>query len=257
MISPVSLLVAAALAASPSSFAYVGLSSSSRGDLVQMYDRSVIQSLAETGLPLATGPSPVLEACRDHQSECSAHNAQAIQVGGWIRGTVVREANTTRLTLQFLAADGSLRFVRSVEGPGDAQVLERVRTDAPQWSRDYAPGLNTEMPRAVRRSSWTPTLLVGGGLAAIGGSVLLALARSDYNDLTPTNRTLTAEQAGVLASAGRRKQLLGVTLVGLGVAAVGTGLALYALAKPAAPRTVITPTVSSTSAGISLTGVLP
>jgi hypothetical protein len=112
----------------------------------------------------------------------------------------------------------------------------------------------------VRGWAWLPA--VGGVVVGGVGTLFLMQSKGKFNDLTGgdgiggSQPNLTAREASTLLQDGRREQMMGVVLIGVGGAALVTGGLMYLLGGPSdAPQVAATWTPQGPTFGV--TGVLP
>jgi tetratricopeptide (TPR) repeat protein len=128
-----------------------------------------------------------------------------------------------------------------------------IVTPTPAAVAEAAPG---ETPRSGRALRLGGIASAAGGLALVGtGIVFGVLAKRAGDDLTQLD-----EQRGIFdpakEDAGQRNQLLSGVFIGVGAAAVATGVVLYVLGarggEPTSQAFVISPSVAPHAAGATL-----
>jgi len=172
------------------------------------------------------------------EQSCIAEIASALGADGLVTGQLAKVGGRLRLTVKRLSArTAEIIAVASIDALDDAELIAGL----PRCAREL---LGATTPT----TSFVPYLVTGvGGALAIVGTVFLATAATAHQMLLQRGAmAVDYDQAMTLARDGARDQLVGLTLVGVGGAAIAGGL-LWASLAPSTSVTV-TPSVSATGA---------
>lgn len=264
------LVLAQAPAVDPIKLASVGLNQVRvKRDLAVSFEETLALRLSETGLVRVTTPRDVatilgverqkqLLGCSPESTSCLAELAGALGAEGIVTGEIALVGKVYQLTIKVLSAkDGHPLFQSLKRMKNEEEVLgelDRVAVEAAQKLTALlrvpaparvvpAPPLE-EKPAAVLATPSAPSpeprvapwVLLGlGGAVLVGGAVTEGLAMADYAQLG------TAEvnpQLATLNEAGKLKQALGLSLVGVGGAAVVGSVVWLLVGAPAKAPTV-------------------
>lgn len=176
------------------------------------------------------------------EQSCIAEIASALGADGLVTGQLAKVGERLRLTVKRLSArTAEVITVASIDATDDTELLAGL----PKCAHEL---LGTVAPAA----SFIPYLVVGvGGALAVVGAVFLGTAATSHQLLLQRGAmTVDYDQAMTLARDGARDQLVGLSLVGVGGAAIAGGL-LWAFVARSSSVTV-TPSVSATSARLSV-----
>lgn len=229
------------------------------------YTEHLADRLTEQGL-VVTSPREVaailgierqreLLGCAEERG-CLAEIANALGVDGIVLGDLARVGKKFQVNLKIIAAQSGRRlatFSASVET--EAELVATVTRGAVELARDLRASLgqstSSEVSPGARRWWWVPAAV------AVGGIVLASVELSSAENARVQLLTGSFDSSSALQrlQSGQTARTLG--FVGAGVATVAlltmAGLLIFGGDSPVAP----TAWLSSTGAGLALTGVLP
>ena len=249
----------ASLAAVPSKLAAPDWSTVNiPADLAAFYAGEVARALRTQGFEVLTARdiSAVLGFERQKQLlGCSeGANSCMTELGAAMGCDAILTANLARLddsyqgSLRVLSArDGRTLADERVEASGQRALAEALEAAALRLGRKLRPPPPQAGPR---RFSWIP--LVGAVALGAGAGVSLAVASSNYAQIPLVDEPKAIQ----LASDGNTLKLAGLTMAGVGGAALVTAGVLFLLGGDPPP---VTPQVGVTGAGATLgiSGVFP
>lgn len=212
----------------------------------------------------------VLLGCNEMTSSCLAEIGSALGVDGIVLGDVAKVGDGYQMNVKVISAVNGRRYsAKSAKVATEGALLEALTLAAKQIANDLsrelekplgAKRVNTDIvvlekpatePSAARKFWWLP--VVAGVAIGAGGGVGLGLAESHRAKLEREN--LTPQQAGELLSSGQTARTLGWVGVGVGAAAIGTGVLMLVLGKDAPAVPVAS--LSSNGAVVGLSGSFP
>lgn len=211
-----------------------------------------------------------LLGCDEMTSSCLAEIGSALGVDGVVLGDVAKVGDGYQLNVKVISAINGRRLAaQSAKVATEGQLLEALTLAAGKIAADLSRELEKPLgakrttgdivlneqpklePSAAKKLWWLPA--VAGVAIGAGGAVGLGVAEGARARLATD--TLTTAQADELLASGQTARTLGWVGVGVGSAAVVTGLAMLLLGgdAPAAPVASIT----QDGAVIGFTGRLP
>ncbi len=191
-----------------------------------------------------------LLGCGETASSCIAELASALGADGVLMGDVAKVGGKTQINLKIISArDGTTLAAFSDRVEGEEAVLDGLTRASAQLAEGTAKALKrTLVPVALSLRGgastppwWVP--VVAGAVVAGTGVVLFLLGNADYARLvgaTPTARIGLTEAAS-LRDGGALKQGLGVTLIGVGAAAIVGGGVWWLLGRTSGPALAVVP----------------
>ncbi|MGV3623130.1 MAG: hypothetical protein ACO1OB_20085 [Archangium sp.] len=212
-----------------------------------------------------------LLGCDEMTSSCLAEIGSALGVDGIVLGDVAKVGDGYQMNVKIISAVNGRRLsAKSARIASEGALLEALTVAAKQIAVDLSRELDkplgarradadigvTEVPAArepsAARTFWWLPAAAGVAIGAAGG-VGLGIAESNRARLASEN--LSAPQASELLSNGQTARTLGWVGVGVGAAALGTGLLMLILGgdTPAAPVA----TVSADGAVVGFAGRFP
>ncbi|MGQ0508557.1 MAG: FlgO family outer membrane protein [Myxococcaceae bacterium] len=234
-----------------------------------------------------------LMGCSDKSSSCLAELANALGVDGLVTGTVGKFGKSYQVNIKVLnAADARPLAAHSARVKDEEELIEeytraakqiapalqrklgrpvgatlpdtksRTVTPAPVAQADSPPPARIEptpevaktSTGGVRRFWWAPA--AAGGVLLVGGVILMADARGKSRTLREGGDTLLLTEAESLRVAGAREQTLGGVAVGVGVAALAAGGAMWLFGAPKdQPQAAFIPL--NGGGAVTVSGVLP
>lgn len=206
-----------------------------------------------------------LLGCADGTS-CLAEIGSALGADGIAIGDIAKVGDGFQLNVKIISAIDGRRFsARSTSVANEAALLEALTVAAKEMAVELSRELGKPLgpkravstlavrtePSTVKKFWWAPVL--GGAIVGAGGAVSLVLAESTRAQLD--SRTLSTQEANMLLSSGQTQRTIGWVGVGVGAAAIGTGVLMLLLGKdvPAVPVA----SVSSNGAVVGLSGSFP
>lgn len=272
-----SSLLSLVLVAAPIQLASVGFTSVKVAKpLVASYEETFALRLSQSGKVRVTTPRDVvtvlglerqrqLLGCADDSTSCLAELAGALGSEGIVMGEVAQVGRVLQLTIKVLSPGGKPLYstLRRVKGEEamlaelDAVALEAVgavsailRPPKPPEPEKPVVVSTPVVPAASPSPSVGPWVVMGvGGVLAIAGGVLQGLAVADFNRLA--DHSATVESPATLRDGGKLKQLFGLSLLGVGGAAVIAGALWLALGSPPVAATAW---LSPDGSGFALVG---
>lgn len=266
-----SSLLVLVVAAAPIQLASVGFTSVKVSrPLVASFEETFALRLSQGGTVRVTTPRDVitvlgierqrqLMGCADDSSSCLAELAGALGSEGIVMGEVAQVGRVLQLTIKILSPGGrplysTLRRVKGEEAmlaELDAVALEAVAAlttvlrpvkvvEAPPVKAAEVV-VTAPVPPPAAPAPVAPWVVLGvGGAFAVAGGVLQGLAVADFNRLSDHSAQVDSPTA--LRDAGKLKQLIGLSLLGAGGAAVIAGALWLALVpSPVAPTVWLSP----------------
>jgi TolB-like protein len=200
-----------------------------------------------------------LLGCTEGASSCTAELAQALGVDTLLTGTIARLGNTLQLNLRMVdARTGGVRarWSGSVRDEGELPQLLSTAADvlADAMGQPAAPPTATAST-SPGQSSALPWVVAAVGVAvAAGGAVSLGLAEQAHASLrAPSSEGVLDEMtAATTRDRGKALQIAAPIMLGVGAAAVVTGIILKLRATPAAPTVALG--VSPSNAALVVSG---
>jgi hypothetical protein len=198
-----------------------------------------------------------LLGCNAEGTGCLVELANALGSSGVVRGAVAKLGDLLQLSVTVLGRDAAALAEFSGGAGSEKKLLEVLDQAAAELADQlkYPPEVPLPGPAAVSTSrplrprAWVPAAT---GAALTGVAVaLLVMARGDYDRLK-RDRFAPGEGEG-LARRGSTSQLAGYVGLGVGVAAMATGVVLYLRE----PRMVPMVLVSPDGASLGVSGVWP
>lgn len=192
-------------------------------------------------------------------SSCVAEIGSALGVDGIVLGDVAKVGDGYQVNVKVISAANGRRFsAKSARVETEAALLEALSLAAKQTALDLSRELGRPLsarratePPPAKRFWWLPAV-AGVAIGAAGG-VGLGVAESNRARLASEN--LSPAQASDLLSSGQTARTLGWVGVGVGAAALGTGVLMLILGgdPPAAPVA----SVSADGAVVGFAGRFP
>lgn len=165
-----------------------------------------------------------LLGCTD--SGCMVELAGALDVDGLLSGTLVKTPAGWVATLKVLRlGDGSTWAQATTRVKSEEELEAFLDSTAVQFRQQLMP-----QPPAARRSAvarWIPAM--AGGVALVSGGVLYGLSKADAAALRDSAPLGEPEAR---AAAGSLKEKLGLTLAGVGLAAIAASVLWATLGAP-------------------------
>ncbi|MBX7100781.1 MAG: hypothetical protein K1X89_23915 [Myxococcaceae bacterium] len=203
-----------------------------------------------------------LLGCSAQGSSCIAELAGALGTDGVVIGDVGKLGSVMQVNLRVVSAEGKLLAIFSKEAANDDALREVFQAAAASLVRQTAKALSRVVPEAaveaqvvtgspVRRYFWVPAVV---GAVVTGVGVGLLVDAGDKANQLKIDR-FTGAQASDLRTGGQRNQTLGAAGIGIGVAAIAAGAAMYLFGDSGAPAVAVVPGPSG--AMVSVSGVLP
>lgn len=174
-----------------------------------------------------------LLGCAEEASSCLAELGGALGAEYVLFGSVARLDQTRRVDLKLMDATKNQVIARDyATADSDNGIIERMRSTLAQMLI-AVPGFKPVVLAAGPAVPVVPLVtVIGGAVAAIGGSVLTAATISDFNDRRESLRF--SEVSGFETS---RNLWIGVAAVG--VVATGVGLWLWQKPSPTSSRGLV------------------
>lgn len=269
--SVTSSLLVLVVAAAPIQLASVGFTSVKVSrPLVASFEETFALRLSQGGTVRVTTPRDVvtvlglerqrqLMGCADDSSSCLAELAGALGSEGIVMGEVAQVGRVLQLTIKVLSPGGKPLYstLRRVKGEEamlaelDAVALEAVaalttvlrpvKVVEPPPVKPAEVVVTAPPPPPAAPAPVAPWVVLGvGGAFAVAGGVLQGLAVADFNRLA--DHSAQVDSPSALRDAGKLKQLIGLSLLGAGGAAVIAGALWLALVpSPVAPTVWLSP----------------
>lgn len=269
--SVTSSLLVLVVAAAPIQLASVGFTSVKVSrPLVASFEETFALRLSQGGTVRVTTPRDVvtvlglerqrqLMGCADDSSSCLAELAGALGSEGIVMGEVAQVGRVLQLTIKVLSPGGKPLYstLRRVKGEEamlaelDAVALEAVaalttvlrpvKVVEPPPVKPAEVVVTAPPPPPAAPAPVAPWVVLGvGGAFAVAGGVLQGLAVADFNRLA--DHSAQVDSPSALRDAGKLKQLIGLSLLGAGGAAVIAGALWLALVpSPVAPTVWFSP----------------
>lgn len=185
-----------------------------------------------------------LLGCSDG-SECTAELAGALGVDGVLSFGVTRSEQQYFVTVRVLRArDGTVWATRSTEASSEPALFKLLES--------MAVGLSAELTGAAAQpaqASVAPWVVAGAGAVSVGVGLALYFGVAKGNEAKLRSGMAPAADIDGLLSGGRAAQVSGLTLLGVGGAAVVGGL-LWGLLLP---KSTVTAGVVPTPQGLLFT----
>jgi len=245
-------------------------------ELAAFYGDHLAQQLVLAGVVVTTSSEiqAVLGLERQRQlvgceeAQCVGDLGALLGVEGLITGAIAKVGGTYQLNIKVIdGKTGAGLSAASLTTTSESELLESMGRAARAMARelfvklDRAPtGLSAQSDVNagwVRRRSWIPA--VAGVVFAGVGVPLMISGNRDYNDLKDVLRPtdFQGQTPEAFAATGQLKQVLGLTLTSVGVAALlGAGAMFLFGGEKDTPVAVIAP-LSSGGAAVMVTGALP
>lgn len=241
------MLLAASLAAAPLSVAMPGLAGVGlEAGEADLYTELLATSLRARGLKVVTAGdiAQVLGLERQKQllgcaeSGCTAELAAALGVDAIVVGQVGLLGRGYTVTARALAASDAAALASATERAATAEAmpatLERLAFRLAQGLAAARPGAGVVpgdepspwQPRATALKRWSLLPLAAGVVSLGVGIGLRAKAQGSYDAMLVAPSAVVAQQH---RDAGQVEQAVGFSLIGLGAAAVVTGVVMYVL----------------------------
>lgn len=205
----------------------------------------------EIGSLLGLERQKQLLGCGETASSCIAELASALGADGVLMGDVAKVGGKTQINLKIISArDGTTLAAFSDRVEGEEAVLDGLTRASAQLAEGTAKALKrtlTPVALSLRGSGastppwWVP--VVAGAVVAGTGVVFFVLGNADYTRLvgaTPATR-LGLTEAASLRDGGALKQGLGVTLIGVGAAAIVGGGLWWLFGRSSGPALAVVP----------------
>lgn len=213
-----------------------------------------------------------LLGCDEMTSSCLAEIGSALGVDGVVLGDVAKVGTGYQLNVKVISAVNGRRLAaQSARVAGEGQLLEALSLAAveiaKELSRELAKPLGAKNtrgsivinekppatePSAAKKLWWLPA--VAGVAIGAGGAVGLGVAESTRASLSTGMHTKT--EADALLQSGQTARTLGWVGVGVGAAALGTGLLMLVLGGEVPVATPVA-SLSADGAVIGFAGRLP
>lgn len=213
----------------------------------------------------------VLLGCNEMTSSCLAEIGSALGVDGIVLGDVAKVGDGYQMNVKVISAVNGRRYsAKSAKVPTEGALLEALTLAAKQIAVDLSRELEKPLgakrvsddivvtekvaavePSAAKKLWWLP--VVAGVAIGAGGGVGLGIAESNRARLV--SEDLSPQEAQALLSSGQTARTLGWVGVGVGAAAIGTGVLMLVLGKDAPAVPVAS--VSSNGAVVGLSGSFP
>jgi len=241
-----------ALSAVPSKLAAPDWSTANiPADLAAFYAGEVARTLRTQGFEVLTSRDIAavlgferqkqLLGCSDETNACMTELGAAMGCDAILTANLARLDDSYQGSLRVLSArDGRTLADERVEASGQRALAEALEAAALRLARKLRPPPPQAGPR---RHSWIP--LVAGAALGVGAGVSLGVASSNYDQIPLVDEPKALQ----LASDGKALKLAGLTMAGVGAAALVTAGVLFLLGGDPPP---LTPQVSVTSAGATL-----
>jgi hypothetical protein len=225
------LLTAVVLAAAPVKLVAPPLTGAGVEDAkLKAFTAQLAQSLRATGLEVISSDEIALLlgverqrqllGCADSES-CLVELSNALGTSATVKGSLARLDDVYQLTLTVLGNDTRILAEHAARASSERELP--VLFD--EAARALARQLGVELPRRLKPQAWLPAVL--GAAAAVTGSVFLVQAKVSFDRLR--SETFLPGEGQLVASRGDTYQLVGFIALGVGVAALLTGILLYAL----------------------------
>ena len=167
---------------------------------------------------------------------CLSEISDALGADGLITGTVAKVGKRLALTLKIVASNNgrALALYDNTVG-SEAELVDLLTEQAPRIAEEVRVAvLGKPAPGpGVRRFWWLPTAL--GGAALVAGTTFTGLSWARYAALDAKEVATVGSDPVAYAQTGKTFQTAGLITASIGVAALLSGLLMYALAPEDAP----------------------
>jgi TolB-like protein len=167
---------------------------------------------------------------------CLSEITDALGVDGLITGTVAKVGKRLALTLKIVASNsGRVLALYDSTVDSEAELVDLLTAQAPHLAEEVRVAVQGKPPPApgARRLWWLPTAL--GGAALVAGSTLTGLSWSRYAALNAKDTATVGSDPVAYAGTGQTFQVAGLITASVGVAALLSGLLIFALAPTDPP----------------------
>jgi hypothetical protein len=168
-----------------------------------------------------------LLGCTD--SQCELELAGALDVDGLLTGSLVKTPVAWLATLKVVRVRDGSAWVQATARLSNEEELERfLDATAAQFREQLSPRHPAPGRSALVR--WVPAMV--GGAALVSGGALYASSKADAAALRDVGAPLGEAEVKARAAAGSTKEKLGLTLAGVGLAAIAASILWATLAPP-------------------------
>lgn len=175
-----------------------------------------------------------LLGCAEDSSDCLVELAGGLGVDGVLTGSVAKSGSSYLVTLKVLRANtGAVWASASGRVAGEDELNDFFDSCA----RRFATELVGAGPAPARLVRWVPA--IAGVLVGAGGATLYGLSKADAATLRTAATVPNVNTAGV-AARGSAFEAAGLTLIGVGAAAIAASV-VWVLAARDAPAVSVAP----------------
>lgn len=188
------------------------------------------------------------------EGSCTAELAGALGVDAVIVGSLAKVGSGYALNMKALAAGTGRslsvvserasteeQFIVLIDRAAKKLAVEIRQALAPAGAVEVPVAELSPAPASIRSRAWIPA--VAGGLLLAGGATFLGLSTGPAKKLQDNDPSLTTYAMVHDATLeGKRDQVIGFTLIGVGAAAAVAGLGMFLFGADAAPAVAIAPT---------------
>jgi hypothetical protein len=174
-------------------------------------------------------------------SGCVAELAGALGADAMLVGTVARTEQSYTLVIRAIAATDATELASAtVRARSEDELQAWIEANAWKFGEQLIARVRGVPLPEHRSSSLAPWLtLGGGGVLAATGAVLRGLAEEPRSQLLTASATTRVDVAATV-SKGRGLEVTGNVLLGVGAAAIATGIVLF-LVEPREPVVALAP----------------
>lgn len=177
-----------------------------------------------------------LMGCQEGASSCLAELAGALGVEVIVMGAVARLDGVYQLDVKALSAgDGKVMALFHTQVARQTEVVAALARAAEEIARKLLPSaaptaavaVIAPAPKSAPKWPWIP--VGAGAVVVVAGGILLGISAAEYSTLSGGQTLISDPYA--FAAAGSSKQVAGAVCLGVGVAALATGLSFLVFGK--------------------------
>ena len=167
---------------------------------------------------------------------CITEISDALGVDGLITGSVAKVGKRLAVTVKIVASNDS-RTLALFDGTADSEaaLVDLLSAEAPRLAEEVTVALRGKPKVSIARKVWwLPTAL--GGVAFAVGATFTGLSWSRFGSLQAKDAAAVGADPIAFAQTGKTFQTVGLISASVGLAAVLSGVLMFALSPAEAPE---------------------